>query len=87
MRLSPVADDRGGIEADLDNYVNLLRRLRERFNSSGRSYGISLTLVSLKPSLCSTSTPFMTNSHSPLPTGTSAGSTSNKWSPTSTGST
>ncbi|KAI4678875.1 hypothetical protein J4E81_010603 [Alternaria sp. BMP 2799] len=40
----PVAEDRGGIPADFDNYVNLLRRLRERLNSSGKSYGISLTL-------------------------------------------
>ena len=41
-----MAEDRGGIPADFDNYVNLLRRLRERLNSSGKSYGISLTLVS-----------------------------------------
>ncbi|KAF2124900.1 glycoside hydrolase family 18 protein [Dothidotthia symphoricarpi CBS 119687] len=40
----PVAEDRGGIPADFDNYVNLLTRLRERLNSSGRQYGISLTL-------------------------------------------
>jgi GH18 family chitinase len=46
MRPSPVAEDRGGIPADFDNYVNLLRRLRERLNASGREYGISLTLVS-----------------------------------------
>lgn len=46
MRSSPVAEDRGGIPADFDNYVNLLRRLRERLNSTGKQYGISLTLVS-----------------------------------------
>ncbi|KNG45018.1 glycoside hydrolase family 18 protein [Stemphylium lycopersici] len=40
----PVAEDRGGIPEDFENYVNLLRRLRERLNSSGRGYGISLTL-------------------------------------------
>ncbi|KAF7672440.1 glycoside hydrolase family 18 protein [Alternaria burnsii] len=40
----PVAEDRGGILADFDNYVNLLRRLRQRLNTSGREYGISLTL-------------------------------------------
>ena len=43
---SPVAEDRGGIEEDFDNYVNLLARLRRRLNSSGREYGLTLTLVS-----------------------------------------
>jgi len=43
---SPVAEDRGGIEEDFDNYVNLLARLRRRLNSSGRKYGLTLTLVS-----------------------------------------
>lgn len=42
----PVADDRGGIPEDFDNYVNLLRRLRQRLNASGRKYGISLAVVS-----------------------------------------
>lgn len=46
-----MAEDRGGIPEDFDNYVNLLRRLRERLNSSGREYGISLTLVSSNQSL------------------------------------
>ncbi|KAJ0340497.1 hypothetical protein COL922a_003305 [Colletotrichum nupharicola] len=41
----PVADDRGGIPEDFDNYVNLLRRLRQRLNASGRKYGISLTVA------------------------------------------
>ncbi|KAJ4009153.1 hypothetical protein NW752_009451 [Fusarium irregulare] len=40
----PVAEDRGGIEEDFDNYVNLLARLRRRLNSSGRKYGLTLTL-------------------------------------------
>ncbi|KAF4828354.1 Killer toxin subunits alpha/beta [Colletotrichum tropicale] len=40
----PVADDRGGIPEDFDNYVNLLRRLRQRLNASGRKYGISLAV-------------------------------------------
>lgn len=46
---SPVAEDRGGIEEDFDNYVNLLARLRRRLNSSGRKYGLTLTLVSYAP--------------------------------------
>ena len=41
----PVADDRGGIAADFDNYVTLLRRLRARLNATGRAYGLTLTLV------------------------------------------
>lgn len=46
--ISPVAEDRGGIPEDFDNYVNLLRRLRERLNSTGKKYGISLAIVSDK---------------------------------------
>jgi chitinase len=41
----PVAEDRGGIPEDFDNYVNLLRRLRARLNASGRKYGLSLAVV------------------------------------------
>ncbi|KAF5549992.1 killer toxin subunits alpha beta [Fusarium mexicanum] len=40
----PVAEDRGGVEEDFENYVNLLARLRKRLNSSGRKYGLTLTL-------------------------------------------
>lgn len=40
----PVAKDRGGIEADFDNYVTLVRRLRERLNNSGRQFGLTITL-------------------------------------------
>ncbi|EXL80397.1 chitinase [Fusarium oxysporum f. sp. conglutinans race 2 54008] len=40
----PVAEERGGIEEDFENYVNLLARLRKRLNSSGRKYGLTLTL-------------------------------------------
>ncbi|KAM5467394.1 putative chitinase [Microsporum audouinii] len=40
----PWAEDRGGIPADFDNFVNFLRRLRERLNSTGRTYGLSITL-------------------------------------------
>ncbi|KAI1954495.1 hypothetical protein LOZ12_001146 [Ophidiomyces ophidiicola] len=40
----PVADDRGGIEQDFGNFVTLLKRLRERLNSSGKTYGMSITL-------------------------------------------
>jgi len=46
----PVADDRGGMPADFDNYVTLLKRLRERLNATGRQYGVSITLVSEFPS-------------------------------------
>ena len=46
LREYPVADDRGGIPEDFDNYVTLLKRLRSRFNASGRPYGISITLAS-----------------------------------------
>lgn len=42
----PVADDRGGIPADFENYVTFLTRLRARLNASGKTYGVSLTLVS-----------------------------------------
>lgn len=45
MFLSPVAEDRGGVEEDFENYVNFLARLRKRLNSSGRKYGLTLTLV------------------------------------------
>ncbi|KFY47845.1 hypothetical protein V495_01790 [Pseudogymnoascus sp. VKM F-4514 (FW-929)] len=40
----PVADDRGGVEADFDNYVNFLSRLRARLNNLGTPMGISITL-------------------------------------------
>lgn len=42
----PVAEDRGGIPGDFDNYVTLLQRLRNRLNLTGRQYGVSITLVS-----------------------------------------
>jgi chitinase len=45
MFRSPVAEDRGGVEEDFENYVNLLARLRKRLNSSGRKYGLNLILV------------------------------------------
>ncbi|KAL1957767.1 hypothetical protein VTO42DRAFT_5485 [Malbranchea cinnamomea] len=40
----PVADDRGGIPEDFDNFVTMLRRLRERLNRTGRKYGLTITL-------------------------------------------
>ncbi|KAI5457374.1 glycoside hydrolase superfamily [Mariannaea sp. PMI_226] len=40
----PVADDRGGIKEDFDNYVKFLSRLRDRLNASGKQYGVTLTL-------------------------------------------
>ncbi|KAH7010782.1 glycoside hydrolase superfamily [Microdochium trichocladiopsis] len=42
----PVAEDGGGIPEDFDNYVTFCRRLRERLNSSGHKFGISITLDS-----------------------------------------
>lgn len=41
----PVADDRGGVAEDFDNYVNLLRRLRARLDATGQEYGLTITLV------------------------------------------
>lgn len=40
----PVADDRGGIEEDFGNFVNFLRRLRDRLNRTGVPLGLSITL-------------------------------------------
>lgn len=40
----PVADDRGGVDADFDNYVNFVSRLRERLNNLGATKGLSITL-------------------------------------------
>ncbi|KAM7210290.1 chitinase [Rhypophila decipiens] len=40
----PVAHDRGGIPADFDNYVRMLRRLRERLNRTGKRFGISIAI-------------------------------------------
>ena len=45
----PVAEDRGGIPKDFDNYVAFLKNLRNHLNSSGRRYGISITLVGRLP--------------------------------------
>jgi chitinase len=42
----PVAEDRGGIPEDFDNYARMLRRLRERLNRTGRKFGISIAIVS-----------------------------------------
>ncbi|KJZ70862.1 hypothetical protein HIM_09727 [Hirsutella minnesotensis 3608] len=40
----PVADDRGGVKEDFDNYARMLRRLRERLNRSGKRFGISIAI-------------------------------------------
>ncbi|KAI4591932.1 hypothetical protein KJ359_012063 [Pestalotiopsis sp. 9143b] len=40
----PSADDRGGIAADFDNYVNMISRLRDRLNNLGIPKGLSITL-------------------------------------------
>ena len=42
----PAAEDRGGIPEDFDNFVTLLKRLRQRLNATGKKYGVTLTLVS-----------------------------------------
>lgn len=40
----PVAPDRGGTEADFENFVTLLKRLRQRLNQTGIPKGLSITL-------------------------------------------
>jgi chitinase len=40
----PEADDRGGIPEDYTNYVTFIANLRNRLNSSGQKFGISITL-------------------------------------------
>ncbi|AEO68677.1 glycoside hydrolase family 18 protein [Thermothielavioides terrestris NRRL 8126] len=40
----PVADDRGGTEADFKNYVTMIKRLRQRLNQLGVPKGLSITL-------------------------------------------
>ncbi|KAL2068496.1 hypothetical protein VTL71DRAFT_14833 [Oculimacula yallundae] len=40
----PVAEDRGGIPEDYENFVTLLTRMRAFLNRSGKKYGISITL-------------------------------------------
>ncbi|KAK7425112.1 hypothetical protein QQX98_000026 [Neonectria punicea] len=40
----PVAKDRGGVDEDFENYVNLLARLRARLSASGKKYGLTVTL-------------------------------------------
>ncbi|KAH7035724.1 putative chitinase [Microdochium trichocladiopsis] len=40
----PVAEDRGGVEADFDNFVTMLKRMRQHLNRAGRRFGISITL-------------------------------------------
>lgn len=42
----PVAEDRGGIAVDKENYVQLIHDLRSVFDSSGQTYGISFTTPS-----------------------------------------
>lgn len=42
----PVASERGGSEADFNNFVKFLQNLRAALNSSKRSYGLTITLPS-----------------------------------------
>lgn len=42
----PVASERGGMKDDKDNYVLLIKALREEFDDSGESYGITFTTPS-----------------------------------------
>lgn len=44
----PVADDRGGVPEDFDNFPKFMERLRKRLNASGKNYGLSITLVSFR---------------------------------------
>lgn len=44
-----MAEDRGGIPEDYTSFVRMLARLRQRLNSSGRKYGLTLTLVCNQP--------------------------------------
>lgn len=37
----PAADDRGGVEADTQNYVSLVKEIKSAF---GSKYGVSMTL-------------------------------------------
>ncbi|TLD22800.1 hypothetical protein PspLS_07507 [Pyricularia sp. CBS 133598] len=40
----PVAEDRGGVPEDFENYVTMISRLRIALNASGKRYGLSITL-------------------------------------------
>lgn len=42
----PGADDRGGSDADFDNYVTFLANLRDALSSTEKTYGLSITLPS-----------------------------------------
>ncbi|KAK9424886.1 putative chitinase [Seiridium unicorne] len=42
----PGADDRGGSDADFDNYVSFLANLRDALDSADKGYGLTLTLPS-----------------------------------------
>ncbi|PYI12290.1 glycoside hydrolase [Aspergillus sclerotiicarbonarius CBS 121057] len=42
----PVASDRGGSDADFDNYVAFLANLRTELDSAGKGYGLIITLPS-----------------------------------------
>ena len=48
----PVANDRGGIEEDFDNFVTFLERFRNRLNMEGKPIGLSVTLVSYRSPPC-----------------------------------
>lgn len=42
----PGADDRGGVDADYDNYVSFLANLRAALDNESKSYGLTITLPS-----------------------------------------
>ncbi|BCS04473.1 uncharacterized protein AKAW2_80274S [Aspergillus luchuensis] len=42
----PVASDRGGSDADFENYVTFLANLRTALDSAGKGYGLTITLPS-----------------------------------------
>lgn len=45
----PVAEDRGGVDADYENYVTFLSNIRNRLNNMGQEMGLSITLVRPRP--------------------------------------
>jgi len=46
LREYPVASERGGREADFENYVSFLAKLREALDGSDKTYGLTITLPS-----------------------------------------
>lgn len=47
-----MADDRGGVDADFENYVSFAQNIRSRLNNLGTPMGLSITLVSSQSPAC-----------------------------------